>query len=168
MKCYNDDCDWQEDEPCLCPKCGAAIYDEEVDTLRARVAELSDKALRFDLDQAGITAREREAVELVELRARVAELEQERNEARSLLSTVNSSDYSLGLLVRELRARVAELEKDAARLAALECLVDGIGGIDIHEEAAINASAFGHDEPNRDDYLSAIRTAIDAAMKEGK
>lgn len=33
-----------------------------------------DKALRFDLDQAGIARREQEAVELVELRARVVEL----------------------------------------------------------------------------------------------
>ena len=31
--------------------------------------ELRDKALRFDLDQAGIKSREREAVELVQLRA---------------------------------------------------------------------------------------------------
>ena len=34
-----------------------------------------DKALRFDLDKAGIESRERDAVELVELRARVRELE---------------------------------------------------------------------------------------------
>lgn len=46
-------------------------------------------------------------------------------------------------------------------------LCDGFAGIDLHEEAAINASAFGREEPNADDYLAAFRTAIDAARKEG-
>ena len=42
----------------------------EIILLRADKAELTDKALRFDLDRAGIEQREREAVELVELRAK--------------------------------------------------------------------------------------------------
>jgi hypothetical protein len=42
---------------------------------REQIAELTDKALRYDLDQAGIAHREREAIELVESRERVAELE---------------------------------------------------------------------------------------------
>lgn len=41
--------------------------------------EARDKALRFDLDRAGIASREAESVELVEARARVAELEAERD-----------------------------------------------------------------------------------------
>jgi hypothetical protein len=47
-------------------------------SLRA-LAEEIDKALAFDLDRAGIEQREREAVELVELRAKVSELS--RNES---------------------------------------------------------------------------------------
>ncbi len=45
--------------------------------LRAALAEAEDaddKALRFDLDRAGIEQREREAVELVELRAALTDL----------------------------------------------------------------------------------------------
>ena len=48
---------------------------ERVATLRAVAEEARDKALRFDLDAAGIASREAEAFELVVLRARVAELE---------------------------------------------------------------------------------------------
>lgn len=47
----------------------------EVERLRARVEELEDKALRYDLDQAGIAMREKIDCELVDARARVAELE---------------------------------------------------------------------------------------------
>lgn len=39
----------------------------------ARLGEVEDKALRFDLDRAGIERREGEAAELVELRARLGE-----------------------------------------------------------------------------------------------
>ena len=42
--------------------------------------------------------------------------------------------------------------------------IDQIGNTDLHEEAAINASALGRDEPNDDDYIAAIRTAIDRSM----
>jgi multidrug efflux pump subunit AcrA (membrane-fusion protein) len=41
----------------------------------AELREAQDKAIRFDLDQAGIESRERDAVELVELRAKLAEAE---------------------------------------------------------------------------------------------
>ncbi len=46
---------------------------DEIVRLRAEVDILRDKALRYDLDQAGIERRNAEAVELVELRAEVAE-----------------------------------------------------------------------------------------------
>lgn len=42
--------------------------------------------------------------------------------------------------------------------------VDIIGGVDIHQEASIYASVFGREEPNDNDYIAAIRTAIDKAM----
>jgi hypothetical protein len=48
------------------------IFLDEITRLRAQVEELRDKALRYDLDAAGIQQREAEAVELVNLRARVA------------------------------------------------------------------------------------------------
>lgn len=45
-----------------------------LEVYQATVTALQDKALRFDLDQAGIERREAEAVELVELRATVTAL----------------------------------------------------------------------------------------------
>ena len=62
-----------------------------------------------------------------------------------------------------------ERERDTERLYWLvveDGCFDVMGGIDVHEEAAINASAFGREEPNRDDYIAAIRTVIDMARKE--
>ena len=59
--------------------------------------------------------------------------------------------------------------EDAERLASLawpDTFCDEYGGVDIHEEASVNASAFGREEPNRDDYVAAVRAAIDAARKE--
>lgn len=41
---------------------------------KEQITALTDKAIRFDLDQAGIERREAEAVELVELRAQVSAL----------------------------------------------------------------------------------------------
>jgi hypothetical protein len=51
----------------------------EVEQLRARAENAEDKALRFDLDAAGIEARERDAVELVELRAKLEATQRERD-----------------------------------------------------------------------------------------
>jgi len=51
------------------------LITEEFEREYARNKEYKDKALSFDLDQAGIRQREKEAVELVELRARLAEME---------------------------------------------------------------------------------------------
>ena len=45
---------------------------EAIERLRDELAEVQEKALRFDLDQAGIEQREREVVELVTLRAELA------------------------------------------------------------------------------------------------
>jgi len=47
----------------------------QIEALKAENERLTDKALRYDLDQAGITNREQEAIELVELRAEKAEAE---------------------------------------------------------------------------------------------
>lgn len=67
--------------------------------------------------------------------------------------------------IERLTAERSEREQDSDRLASLVWpaqFCDEYNGVDLHEQAAIYASAFGRDEPNRDDYLAAIRTAIDA------
>ncbi len=55
----------EEDAPLLA---AAPDLAATVEALHAEVERLRDKAIRFDLDQAGIEQREAEAVELVELR----------------------------------------------------------------------------------------------------
>lgn len=56
---------------------------KERDALRAEVESLRDKAIRFDLDQAGIEQRERIDVELVERRAEVERLRAEVERLRA-------------------------------------------------------------------------------------
>jgi hypothetical protein len=95
---------------------------QEADRLKAENERLRDKALRFDLDVAGIESREADAVELVEARARIAELaaEQERlkeevgdplidslNEA--IYVAGNDPDASAGMFVEVLEAAAARL-----------------------------------------------------------
>lgn len=65
-----------------------------------------------------------------------------------------------------LEAQLAQCQKDAERLVFLweSISFDEAGGIDVHEQASIYASALGRDEPNKDDYLAAYRDAIDAAI----
>lgn len=73
--------------------------------------------------------------------------------------------YLRGDEIERLTAERSERELDSDRLASLvwpEQFCDEYNGVDLHEQASIYASAFGRDEPNRDDYLAAIRTAIDA------
>jgi hypothetical protein len=52
--------------------------------LLAWIGEIEDRAIRFDLDQAGILQREAEAVELVELRAERDRLNNARGHGESL------------------------------------------------------------------------------------
>lgn len=77
---------------------------------------------------------------------------------------------------QELADKLDELEKhrdalkaDAERLASLawpEPFCDEYNGIDLHEQASIYASALGRDEPNRDDYVAALRDATVPAKEE--
>lgn len=77
---------------------------------------------------------------------------------------------------QELADKLDELEKhrdalkaDAERLASLawpEPFCDEYNGINLHEQATIYAWALGREEPNRDDYLAALRCAIDAAKEQ--
>ena len=69
----------------------------------------------------------------------------------------------------QLRAERDALKEDAERLASIAWpvpLFDKYYGIALHEEASIYASALGRDEPNRDDYLAALRSAIDDAQRK--
>lgn len=67
-----------------------------------------------------------------------------------------------------LRAEVDALRADAERLSSLAYppFCDEYNEVDLHEQAAIYASAFGREEPNRDDYLAALRDAVDAALAQ--
>lgn len=108
----------------------------ELAALRQQVEELKDKALRFDLDQTGIEQREREAAELVELRAKVEALNKQNtglyDEALRNLRAYQEADTKVEELTRErdeaeheqgrlltraerAEARLAEAQRDAER-----------------------------------------------------
>ncbi|MCC7144281.1 MAG: hypothetical protein IT349_19470 [Candidatus Eisenbacteria bacterium] len=90
----------------------------------------------------------------------------ERGE-RALRAYVIDDESGVEVSYADLRAlldAVKELERDAERLRFVAELVDGIGDVDLYEEAGFYASAFGREEPNDSDYIAAVRTAIDAAI----
>ena len=92
------------------------------------------------------------------IRALLAKMERLRAERAALQLAVDAA--------RILLAKRDALKADAERLASLawpEPFCDEYNGIDLHEQASIYASALGREEPNRDDYLAALRCAIDAA-----
>jgi hypothetical protein len=82
-----------------------------VEALHAEVEALRDKAIRFDLDQAGIEQREAEAVELVELRADKARLDSLHADLNDLFGWGNESVLHAALHIRNavlnLRADLA-------------------------------------------------------------
>jgi hypothetical protein len=57
------------------------------------------------------------------------------------------------------------LNRDELRLLAIHRILDGIGGINLHERAADLAAMRGHEEPNDRDYLDATREALDVIVK---
>jgi hypothetical protein len=61
---------------------------ELIESRDAEIDALTDKAIRFDLDQAGIERREAEAVELVELRSNNAELKARVEGLKRLLGMI--------------------------------------------------------------------------------
>lgn len=69
--------------------------------------------------------------------------------------------------LRDLAMSALDDRKDAERLRYLgdEPFCDEYGGVDLHEQASKHATANGREEPNSDDYLAAVRDAIDSAMK---
>lgn len=74
---------------------GYARYTMKIKRLQSKLtaaeeqaAEYKDKALRFDLDEAGIRLRESEAAELVELRGRIEDAEDVANVAKQLFASV--------------------------------------------------------------------------------
>ncbi|MFA5606794.1 MAG: hypothetical protein WDA07_06355 [Leucobacter sp.] len=70
----------------------------------------------------------------------------------------------------EARAERDALRADAERFAsfAFPPFCDEYAGVDLYDQASIYASAFGREEPNRDDYVAALRDAVDAAMAQAK
>jgi hypothetical protein len=95
------------------------LDNDEVRALRERAEKAEDKALRFDLDAAGIEARERDAVELVELRAEVARLRAraEKAEANYAFMVERAANQYLDGY-RELGARAAAAENERDELRA--------------------------------------------------
>ena len=65
---------------------------------------------------------------------------------------------------------MADALADAERFAsfAFPPFCDEYAGVDLYEQASIYASASGREEPNRDDYVAALRDAVDAAMAQAK
>lgn len=74
-----------------------AQKDARIATLEAENATLTHKALRFDLDVAGIQRREMEAVELVEARAYITKLQAQYARVVRLLND-NPNAYASDLL----------------------------------------------------------------------
>jgi hypothetical protein len=60
-------------------------FERQIATLTAERDSFAGKAIRFDLDQAGIESRERDAVELVELRSTARELDRRAVHAEAAL-----------------------------------------------------------------------------------
>lgn len=73
------------------------------DEMERAVVEYNDKAQRFDLDRAGIESREADAIELIELRARVVELEATLNKTMERALSV-FKHYGVVALDAETRA----------------------------------------------------------------
>ena len=111
---------------------GEAI--EAIERLVSELAEAQEKALRFDLDSAGIERREKEATELVTLRAKLAECRAKHmNELLVLTETAKAE--------RELRAKLAEFKKsmrDAAQTARLL----GLGFSSVDRRQALAAELY--------------------------
>jgi hypothetical protein len=78
-----------------------------------------------------------------------------------------SEPIEYGQIVAEA-TRIVEtmLNRDELRLLALHRIMDGIGGIDLHERASELMAQRGHDAPTDNDYLTATREALDVIVKD--
>jgi hypothetical protein len=85
-----------------------------LDLLRQLVQQRDEaraKAIQFDLDRAGIEQRAAEAAELVDLRAEVARLKTERNEAQASIERMSALHTELHASAMEWQAEVELLRK---------------------------------------------------------
>jgi len=89
------------------------LITEEFEREYARNKEYKDKALSFDLDQAGIRQREKEAVELVELRARLVEMEKNYQQLMHY-----SREQELQLIIFHIRKAAKAHRQYASNLLA--------------------------------------------------
>lgn len=93
--------------------------------VKSVVANLQDKALAYDLDQAGITTRDAEAVELVSLRAEVAHMRSQTKRAIQVVSEsvarwrLMKNDEITRVLKKHGRADVPTYLKELAFLRGL-------------------------------------------------
>ena len=95
---------------------GKVVNVHTVDQAEQAISQLIEDARKYRLDQAGIDRRDVGAVELVELRARTAELLRERDEARAALHRLLKMLNEHGLLKRGLHP--AQVDKTLAERAA--------------------------------------------------
>ncbi len=91
----------------------------------------------------------------------------QKTEKRNLMSALRSKIVEQEHEIAALLDRIAALEKE--RNSIMEYVFDEppfdmFDGIDLHEEASINASAFGRDEANKDDYYAAFLTCISSRL----
>jgi chromosome segregation ATPase len=100
---------------------------EEVEGLTAEVKALRDKALRFDLDQAGIERRDAEAVELVEARAEIERLRGEVADLRISYETGLKANIQNRERINELKEQLSA-ERQRARMP--DDLLSGLRQLD--------------------------------------
>lgn len=120
----------------------------------AELAALRDKALRFDLDQAGIARRDADAAELVELRAELAALRAELEVFREREAATAQGVRWLESESKRIERRAERAETEAAGADGGRMTHDGRRGM----EAALAAA--GVEEMVRE----AVRKTADAAF----
>ena len=143
----------------------------DYDALSAELATLRDKALQFDLDQAGIARRDADAAELVELRAELAALRAEVASAHAAQRHAEKelSQYMAWYAMAEhqhgheqrLREK-AEAERDDALVAvkAMHKLLDRDWAI---VDRDITLRCESHDQAWN--YLHEMRDLVRAALE---
>jgi hypothetical protein len=86
----------------------ATVYvspEREIEELRKQVEALTDKAIRFDLDQVGIESREKDAVELVEARAIIEEFTTKLDQHSAQIQLVNER---LGRVIQDIKQSLSK------------------------------------------------------------
>lgn len=88
------------------------------------------------------------------------------------MSEIRNDLVYLEEVIARKNERIALLEKErniVMKYVFDEPPFDAFSGIDLHEEASVNASVFGRVKPNREDYYAAFLTCIsEGYLEEGE